>query len=156
MLWDRTYSGSNFSIGARTSWATSHTLRKKDKANVHIIADTGRLLLKRSMLQNPPWIQVHREHQGFQTHRWLPEVPLGQGHHAHQGHPVKRECQEKSDKNTTERQLVFYSCIDTCFTDLATSGSITTRETTSTRGTLMMRQIQQYSETVLLKAKLQG
>lgn len=40
--------------------------------------------------QNPPWIQGRQEHQSFQTHQWLPELPLGQGHHAHQGHPIKR------------------------------------------------------------------
>lgn len=155
-LWDRTYSRSNFSIRARASRATSHTLKKDDKANVHIIADIGRLPLKRSMLQSPPWIQVHRGHQGFQTHRWLPEVPLGQGNHAHQGRPVKRERQEESDKNNIVSQLICYSCRNACFTDIATSSSITTGETTTTRGTLMMRQAQQYSKTLLLVPKLQG
>ena len=94
-LWDRTYSRSNFSIWARASRATSHTLeKKKDKVNVQNPADTGKLPFKKNVLKNPPWIQVHQERQGFQTHRWLPEVLLGQGNHAHQGHPVKRECQE--------------------------------------------------------------
>lgn len=32
-LWNRTYSRSNFSIRARASRATSHTLEKKDKVN---------------------------------------------------------------------------------------------------------------------------
>lgn len=46
--------------------------------------------LERNMLQSPPWIQVRQEHRGFQPRQWNPELPVGQGNHAHQGHPVRQ------------------------------------------------------------------
>lgn len=49
--------------------------------------------------QNSPWIQGRREHQSFRTHQWRPEHPLGQGHRAHRGHPVKQAQKDQAPRN---------------------------------------------------------
>lgn len=50
-------------------------------------------------MQNLPWIQVHQEHQGFQTHQRLPEIPMRQWHHAHRGLPVIQEEVKLEDRS---------------------------------------------------------
>lgn len=149
-LLDWTYSRSNFAIRTRASRATSHTLCREDSVNAHHAFININVAPTKKHVAVPTLDPGAPGAPGLPASPVAPWAPSGPGAPRSPGIPCQTSAEQLGEKSTSMNYLEYEQTTATAhlwFTHLASSSSIITRETTSTKGTLMKMQTHQQSVT---------